>query len=262
MVSYVCVGYGKKIKLKEAKMPFNLKKEVSIILPTYNEEGNIEKLVTALRKSFKDVNYEIVILDDNSKDRTPGIIDKLAKKGDVLAIHRYDKKGYFSAYQDAIAMSNGEFVLTMDSDMSHPPETARKFLEFKKDYDIVSGSRYMKGGGMEAPFSRKYGSMYLNKLCAIIIGINLTDIAGDFHLMKKKKFIDLEFKYKPVFGEFDFELLYRAEKKRLKILEIPFIYKFREEGESSMGSGASDALKLMKFAFAYVKMALRLRFLG
>ncbi len=263
MVNYVCVGYGgKKKKLSKLEKPFNIKKEVSIILPTYNEEENIKKLIEQLRKEFKEINYEIVILDDNSKDNTPKIIDELAKNKDVLAIHRYGKKGYFSAYQDAIFMANGMYVLTMDSDLSHPPKTAHEFLKYKDKYDIVSGSRYMKGGGMKAPFSRKYGSLWLNKICALIIGLNLTDIAGDFHLIRKSKFLELEFKYLPVFGEFDFELLYRATKKGFSIKEIPFTYKFREEGESAMGSGANDAFKLMKFAWAYVKMALRLRFKG
>lgn len=258
----MCVGYRKRIKLMELKKPFKIKKEVSIILPTYNEEKNIQILVEQLRKEFEGVDYEIVILDDNSKDKTPGIIDELAKKGDLFAIHRYEKKGYFSAYQDAIFMANGNYVITMDSDLSHPPAIAREFLKYKNKYDIVSGSRYMKDGGIEAPFSRKYGSMFLNKVCALIIGLKLTDIAGDFHLMKRNKFLELEFKYNPVFGEFDFELLYRAAQRGFSVKEIPFVYKFREEGESAMGMGANDALKLVKFAWAYFKMALKLRFMG
>jgi len=262
MVNYVCVGYNKKKILDKLKRPLKVNKEVSIILPTYNEEKNIEKLVQELRKEFKKIDYEIVILDDNSKDKTPAITDKLSEKGDVLAIHRYGKKGYFSAYQDAIFMANGKYIITMDSDLSHPPEIAREFLKYKNDYDIISGSRYMKGGRIEAPFSRKYGSMFLNKFCAWILGLKLTDIAGDFHLMEKDKFMELEFKYNPVFGEFDFELLYRATQKGFSIKEIPFFYKFREEGESAMGMGANDALKLAKFAWAYIKMALKLRFKG
>ena len=262
MANYICIGYNKKKTFDRLNKPFKIKKEVSIILPTYNEEKNIKKLVEELRKEFKKIEYEIVILDDNSKDKTPEIIDKLAKKGDVLAIHRYGKKGYFSAYQDAIFMANGEYVLTMDSDLSHPPKIARGFLNHKDNFDIVSGSRYMKGAGMVAPFSRKYGSSFLNKICAAVIGLRLTDIAGDFHLIRKDKFMELEFRYAPVFGEFDFELLHRAVQKGFKIKEIPFVYKFREEGESAMGSGANDALKLVKFAWAYFKMALKLRFKG
>ena len=115
---------------------------------------------------------------------------------------------------------------------------------------------------MKAPFLRKFGSEGLNYVCAKIIGLKETDIAGEFHLMKKSKFKKIKFKYQPVFGEFDFEWLYRAKKKGFTVKEIPFTYKFRDKGESAMGSGAADAKKLAKFAFAYLKMAFRLRFKG
>jgi len=262
MVKYICLSGKKRKNLSEAKSPFNRSVEVSIILPTYNEEKNIGEIVKQLREQFKGESYEIVILDDNSKDKTPKIIDKLAEKSDILAIHRYDKKGYWSAYQDAISLSHGKYILTMDSDLSHPPKTAFFLYQNRKKADIISGSRYMKSGGMEAPFFRKYGSEWLNKVCAIIAGLPYTDIAGDFHVMEKSKFNKLKFRYTPVFGEFDFEWLYRAKKLGFSNLEIPFTYKFREEGESAMGSGGADALKLMKFALAYVKMALKLRFIG
>lgn len=262
MVNYTCLGYNKKIEFDNIKKVFKKRKEVSIILPTYNEEKNIENLVDKLRKEFKGINFEIVIVDDNSKDKTPKIIDELAKKGNLMALHRLTERGYFSAYLDGITIANGKYIITMDSDFSHPPKIAREFLKYKNKYDIVSGSRYMKGGEMDAPFFRKYGSTFLNKLCAFILGLNITDIAGDFHLMKKQKFNELEFKYKPAFGEFDFEWLYRANKKGFTIKEIPFRYNFREEGESAMGGGAAEAISLMKFALAYIKMALKLRFIG
>lgn len=262
MVRYVCLSGKKKKTLFEAKSPFNKSVEVSIILPTYNEEKNIDEMVKRLREQFKEESYEIVILDDNSKDKTPQIIDKLAEKSDILAIHRYDKKGYWSAYQDAIALSHGKYILTMDSDLSHPPKTAFLLYQNRKKTDIVTGSRYMKEGRMEAPFFRKYGSEGLSKVCAIIAGLPYTDIAGDFHIMEKSKFNKLKFRYAPAFGEFDFEWLFRAKKLGFSNLEIPFTYKFREEGESAMGSGSADVLKLAKFALSYIKMALKLRFLG
>mgnify|MGYP001569389853 CR=1 FL=1 len=262
MVNYICVSGKKKKTIFSPNSPFPRKVEVSIILPTYNEEANIAEIVKQLREQFKGESYEIVILDDNSKDKTPQIIDKLASKSDVLAVHRYDKKGYWSAYQDAISLSHGKYILTMDSDLSHPPKTARQLFDNKDKADIISGSRYMKEGGMMAPFFRKYGSEWLNKVCAIIAGLPYTDIAGDFHIMEKSKFNKLKFRYTPVFGEFDFEWLYRAKKLGFSNLEIPFTYKFREEGESAMGSGGADALKLAKFALAYLKMASKLRFMG
>ncbi|MEK6854755.1 MAG: glycosyltransferase [Nanoarchaeota archaeon] len=262
MAKYICIGYKKKKTLKEPKEPFNIKKEVSIILPTYNEEKNIGRLIKELRKEFKKESYEIVILDDNSKDRTPRIIDKEAKKGNLLAIHRYEKRGYFSAYQDAISMANGKYVLLMDADFSHLPETAKKLFDLRNKSNIISASRYTKGGVMNAPFLRKYGSMFLNHLGIFIIGLKQTDATNEFLIIEKNKFKEMEFRYKAVFGEFDFELLYRAKQKKLSVLEIPCVYVYRKEGSSAMGTGISDALKLMKFASAYIKMALKIRFYG
>tara|TARA_Y100000310_G_scaffold330908_1_gene403492 strand:+ start:7433 stop:8221 length:789 start_codon:yes stop_codon:yes gene_type:complete len=262
MIKYICKIKNKSKTLSSPSPPFNLKKQVSIILPTYNEEGNIESLVKALEKEFKDTNYEIVILDDNSSDKTPKIIDKLTKNHPVLAIHRYGKKGYFSAYQDAIAMANGEYVLLMDADFSHKPETARTLFNLRNQADIISASRYLRNKDMQAPFLRKYGSMFLNNLCRFIIGLKQTDITNEFLLIKKSNFQKLKFRYEAAFGEFDFELLYRAKQLSLSVKEIPSTYLYRQEGESAMGTGVDDALTLTKFALNYVKMALRIRFRG
>lgn len=256
MVKYKCISYGKKKIINEPKRCFNTKKEISIIIPTYNEEDNILRLVKAINENLN-IDYkgrfEIVVVDDDSKDKTPKIIDELSKNSNVLAVHRYGKKGIFSAIQDGIAIANGVFVLTMDADFSHPPVMIPELLKLRKDYDVVVGSRFTRGGGMDAPFLRKYGSMMINKICALIMGIKIDDVAGGFHIMKREEFLEIPFKYDTIFGEFDFELFYRAMKKGLRIKEVPFIYKFREEGNSKMGN-------LSTYATAYFKRAFQLRF--
>jgi dolichol-phosphate mannosyltransferase len=262
MVSYICLQGKKKKTLTSPKPPFNKKPEVSIILPTYNEEENIEETTSQLRSLFKNESYEIVILDDNSKDKTPQIINRLALKGDVLAIHRKDKKGYWSAYQDAIALCHGKYILTMDADLSHPPKTAFALYKNRKEADIITASRFMKGGGMQAPFTRKFGSMFLNHFGKIVMSLPYTDISGDFHIMEKAKFNKIKFRYEHAFGDFDFEWLYRSKKLGFTNKDVPFTYIFREEGESAMGSGMKDAIKLLSFAWSYMKMAMKLRFKG
>jgi dolichol-phosphate mannosyltransferase len=262
MIKYICLSGKKKKTLTKPEKPFNLKKEVSIILPTYNEEKNIAPLVYELKKQFSQIKYEVVILDDNSSDKTPQIIDNLAKKANVLAIHRYGKKGYFSAYQDAISMSNGEYFIMMDADFSHSPKLAKTLYEKRKLANIISASRYMPQGKMKAPFLRKYGSMFLNHLGIFIIGLKQTDATNEFIIMKKADFKKIKFKYQPVFGEFYFELLYRAKKIGMKVKEIPCKYVYRTEGDSAMGTSLSDARNLMNFSLNYIKMALKIRFHG
>jgi len=256
MQNYACRGYKKSIKSDEIKKFFKIKKKISIVIPTYNEEENIEKTTGEIKKAMASTgygeNYEIVVVDDNSRDKTPSIIDDLAKKGDFIALHRYNKRGIFSAILDGIKAANGEFILMMGADLSHPPEIIPEMLRHMWDYDIVSGSRYIEGGGMNAPFLRKWGSFYLNKICAFIIGLNIRDITGVFHLMKKEKFMKLKFEYRAVFGELDFEFFKRALENGFSIKEVPFVYKFRKSGKSKMEG-------VFKVACIYLKRAIQLR---
>lgn len=235
------------------------KREISVILPTYNEEGNIELLVKEIKKELRGINFEVIIVDDNSKDKTAEIIDNLAGKN-IIALHRYGKKGLFSAFLDGIFISNGKYIITMDSDFNHPPKIIKEFLKYKEKYDIVSGSRFVEGGRMQANFLRKYGSILVNRVCSFVMGLKIKDVADDFQLMNKEKFNQIRFKYKPVFGEWNFELLYRAVKMGFKIKEIPYVLKARKGGASKMGG--SKLIGLIKYALIYFKRAFQLRFEG
>ena len=79
----------------------------------------------------------------------------------------------------------------MDFDFSHPPKIIHDFLKYRGEYDIVSGSRFIEGSGIEAPFFRKYGTIILNKVCNFIMGIKVKDATGGFHLIRKSKFVFL-----------------------------------------------------------------------
>ncbi|MBU0628885.1 MAG: glycosyltransferase [Nanoarchaeota archaeon] len=228
------------------------KRDISIIFPTYNEERNVGRLIQALKSELEGENFEIIVVDDDSKDKTPQLMDDNAGER-VIALHRFGKRGIFSAFLDGIKISNGEYIVIMDADFSHPPKLIKEFLKYKGDYDIVSGSRFLKGAGIEAPFFRKYGTTLLNKVCNFIMGIKVKDATGGFHLIRKSKFEELKFKYSTIWGEFDLELFYRAVKKGFKIKEVPFVYKFRLEGHSKSEN-------LLKYAYVYVKRAIQLRF--
>lgn len=259
MIHYRCFGYGIKKEMAIIKKCFNIKKDLSVVIPTYNEAGNIKKLIDSIKKELNGIDYEIVIVDDNSKDRTPEIIDELSKRERVLAVHRLGIRGIFSAIKDGIKISNGKYIVTMDSDFSHPPKVIPELWKYREDYDIISGSRFTKRGDMKAPISRKYGSLLINWVCAAILGIKEKDIAGGFHLMKRKTFERINPQLDAVFGEFDFEIFYKAKKLGFKIKEIPFTYNFREEGESKMGGSAPELFGLLKYAWIYFKRAIELR---
>ncbi|NQV08590.1 glycosyltransferase, partial [Candidatus Woesearchaeota archaeon] len=226
---------------------------VSIILPTYNEEGNIERLINKISKILGNQKYEIVIVDDDSRDKTSEIINKHSKSSKVVGVHRYGKRGIFSAILDGVKACSGEFIMIMDSDFSHPPELIPYLISYSNEYDVVSGSRFLRRSGIEAPFLRKYGTIMLNIFCKIILGLKPKDLTGGFHIIKKDKFNQLNFKYKTIWGEFDMEFFWRASQKKFTIKEVPFIYKFREEG-------TSKSENLLKYGYIYAKRALQLRF--
>lgn len=256
MKNYTCKGYEKAIESDEINRFFKIEKKISIVIPTYNEEENIAKTVGEIEKAMNTTeykgDYEVLVVDDNSKDKTPFIIDNLARKGNFIALHRNNKRGILSAIIDGVKAANGEFVLMMGADLSHPPEKIPEMLKYMKEFDIISGSRYIAEGGMDAPFLRKWGSFYLNKICAMIIGLKFKDITGVFHLMKKENFLKIKFKHDAVFGEFDFEFFKRALENGFSIKEIPFVYKFREEGDSKMKN-------VFRIGRIYLKRAIELR---
>ncbi len=254
MVRYDITNGGKK-KSYTAPEQLKGKRLVSVILPTFNEEGNIVRLCDRLSSALKKYDYEIVVVDDNSKDRTPQLMDKLAKSARIVAIHRFDKRGIFSAIRDGAIFARGEFIVIMDADFSHPPEKVAEMLQHK-NFDMVSGSRFMRGGGVEAPANRKFTTVLLNLVIRIIMLMPYHDLTGGFHLINKEKFQKMRFKYQATWGEFDLELFFLAHRQRWRIKEIPFIYKFREEGESK---SADTPFKFVMYGVHYFLRAVNLR---
>lgn len=261
MKNYICLGYGKKYEFNEIKKPFKINKKLSVIIPTYNEEENIEGIVNEvinnLRKTKFKNNYEIVVLDDDSKDKTPQIIDGLSKKDNFIALHRYGKRGLFSAVNDGIAIANGEYVLTMDADFSHPPKIIPEMLCGVEKYDAVVASRYIKGGGVQGVNAmRRLGSVALNWMCIFIAGLGVSDFGGQFRSFNKNKYSQIKFRYDSSFGEYGIELFFRAKQLGFKIKEVPFVYEFREKGNSKMGT----LKKLPALGLRYLGTSLKLRF--
>jgi len=253
MANYKCVCKKKTCNFKKIKHCTNQRKYISVIAPTYNEKENIKRLTIAVSKVLAGKNFEIVIIDDNSRDGTAEIIDKLAKKREVVALHRYGISNIFSAIQDGIKLSRGENIVIMDSDFSHPPAIIPELLKYINEYDIVSASRFIRGSNIKAPFARKYATIGLNFVVRLILGLKQKDLTGGFHAIRKEAFNKLKFKYPAIWGEFDMELFHQANKNNLKIKEIPFTYNFRKEGKSKSKS-------LLKYGLVYLTRAVQLRF--
>ena len=136
MKSYKLVCGESTEELDVLNPPVSSRSGISVIIATLNEEGCLPELVTQLVLVLEQVtrfsNYEIIVVDDDSKDQTPMIMDAFAKNGKFLAIHRYGKRNLFSAIRDGISMASYSKVLTMDADLSHRPVELKKNIKLLK----------------------------------------------------------------------------------------------------------------------------------
>ena len=139
-------------------------RSLSIVIPTYNESKNIVKILDSLRLALtREMNAEIIVVDDNSPDGTSKTVEEYAKNSknhdySIQIIRRENKRGLSSAIVTGIEHAKGDAVVVMDSDLSHPPQTIPQMIEElqNSDCDIVVASRYVKGGSVSGwPFKRK-----------------------------------------------------------------------------------------------------------
>ncbi|MBN2015327.1 polyprenol monophosphomannose synthase [Candidatus Dojkabacteria bacterium] len=221
-------------------------KKLAICIPTYNEKENIERLVKAIEDVVVDIQISttIIIIDDNSPDGTGKIADKLVEriKGNnfkIEVIHRKGKLGLASAYINAFKKAvskNYDYILSMDADFSHKPEYIPEFIKLIEEYDLVIGSRNVKGGKVEnwnllRKFISKGGSLYSR----IILGVNIKDFTGGFNMFRRQVLEDINLdSIKSEGYSFQIEMKYRTVKKGFKIIETPIIFPDREYGKAKM----------------------------
>lgn len=218
---------------------------VWLVLPTYNEAENIETVVRKADSVLDESGYHdrrILIVDDSSPDGTGAIADRLAEELESVAVvHRTSKEGLGRAYLNgfAVALEGGaEYVLEMDSDLSHDPNDLPRLLEAARDADLVLGSRYVPGGGVVdwGPLRRllsRGGSLYART----ILGLKIRDLTGGFKCFRRATLeaIDLPSVRSEGYA-FQIELTYRAIKRSLRVKEIPITFRERTAGQSKMSA--------------------------
>lgn len=229
--------------------------EVSIILPTYNESGNIIKLIETIREQLqaKKISNEVIVIDDDSPDKTGLLAQKyFSTTPDVRVIVRKNDRGLASAIRKGIESAVGDIVVVMDTDFNHDPEVVPKLVEKCHQFDLVIGSRFIKGGGM-ANKTREILSYLFNILVRIILGSPVHDNLSGFFAMKRKKLELLDFdKIFWGYGDYFIRLIYLAKLQANTFAEVPSFYKDREYGASK-----SQFLNMFK---EYLSATLDLRF--
>jgi len=210
--------------------------KLSLVIPTYNEKENIQKLIKKIQKEFKEnnINGEIIIVDDNSPDGTGNILEELKKKQKNLkVIHRSGKFGLSSAVLEGWKTADGEVLGVMDADLSHPPEKIKELFETirKGKADFTIGSRYIKGGKIEGwNLKRKLMSKTATLLSRVYTKVK--DPMTGFFMIKKEviKNVDLN----PKGFKILLEIIIKGKYKNIK--EIPITFINRMEGKSKAGT--------------------------
>jgi len=212
-----------------------------IIIPTYNEIGNIEnlsqKIFSALPKTH------ILVIDDNSPDGTGKLAEKLARQdGRIRVIHRPIKSGLGSAYIQGFKYAlkhNYDFVFEMDGDLSHSPEYLPDFLRQAPEYSLILGSRYIKGGGTTNwEIRRRFISSAANLYARIMLSLPYRDLTGGFKCYSRQLLENLGLD--SIISEgyvFQIETTLRAHRKGYRIQEIPIVFKGRRKGKSKISRG-------------------------
>lgn len=222
-----------------------------VIIPTYNEKENIEKIIRAVFALEK--RFHILVIDDGSPDGTAGIVKGLMQgefSGRLFIIERSGKLGLGTAYIAGFkyALSHGyDYIFEMDADFSHAPEDLPRLYEacHRDGYDVAIGSRYISGVNVvNWPIGRVLMSYFASKYVRFITGMKICDTTAGFKCYRRKvlETIDLDrIRFKGY--AFQIEMKYTAYKKGYKIKEVPVVFVNRREGVSKMSGGIfSEAL--------------------
>lgn len=221
-----------------------LAQKYSIILPTYNEKDNLPYVIYMIIKELKkkDIDFEIILVDDNSEDKTADVYRKLQSiftEEKLLLIERKKKLGLGSAYMDALKIVSGNFVIIMDSDLSHHPKYIYDFIKKQKETncDIVTGTRYNKQGGISGwTFKRVIISRVANFLSQFLLFTNLTDLTGSFRLYRTDVLREVIQFVQGHGYVFQMEVIIRANKLGKKIEEVGYVFVDRMFGQSKLSS--------------------------
>lgn len=210
------------------------------MVPTYNESGNIDKLITEILGQGKDVG--VVVVDDDSPDGTWKIVEDYSKRDPrVHLIRRIGRRGRGSAGIEGFqyAVKQGvEFIIEMDADFSHKPSYISGFLKEMKDCDLLIGSRMVKGGGEtgRGPL-RQWITKVANLYIRLVLGLPYKDATSGYRVFRREvlEAIDLNdiMSTGPSIVQ---EVLYKAHKKRFRIKEVPIIFEDRTVGQSTFNT--------------------------
>ena len=211
--------------------------QLAVLVPTYMEAKTLPKLIERLEEVLRDIDFEVIVIDDNSPDGTADIAEALfGKFGNIRVIRRPGKLGLGSAVVDGLVAARAKLIAVMDADLQHPPEVLPKVLEkLRSGCDVVVASRYVKGGGVEGlSLWRRILSRGATVLAHISLpraGCVADPLSGYFAF---KRDVVHGIKLNPVGYKVLLEVL--AKGRYTKVCEVPYKFQRRAEGRSKLGT--------------------------
>jgi len=210
--------------------------DITLVIPTFNEAGNMPILVAKIFEEFKKSNLDgyVIVVDDDSPDQTWKVAEDLRDTYPKLQVlRRQDKRGLSSAVLDGFAMADTDIIGVIDADLSHPPEKIAELVApiINGEADFTLGSRYIDQGGTENwPLKRRISSKVAT--LAVVGLTSVKDPMSGFFFLKKDLIDNVELS--PKGFKIGLEILVRSKCKKVK--EIPFVFRDREYGESKLSS--------------------------
>lgn len=211
-----------------------------IVVPTYNESGNIKDLIGSIRSEVSKTKIDILIVDSASPDGTANIVRDLQKIDNTLhLIVQKAKLGLGNAYLEGMHWAlerDYDFLITMDADLSHHPRYINQLLTEIESCDLVVGSRYIRSGELKNwPFIRRLLSWFANWYARTISGLPFCDLTSGFQCFKTS--LLRKILQHPISTDgyaFLIELKFLAVVEQAECIEIPIIFTNRTQGESKI----------------------------
>ncbi len=216
--------------------------KISVIIPTFNEVDNVEKLISSISLAIKNFDFEIVFVDDDSPDGTADKVKTISKSNNrIRCIHRIGRKGLSSAVIEGALSCSSEFIAVMDGDLQHDESKLPLMINKieKEKLDIVVASRFFEGGDANIlSFHRKTASKIANSISRLVTGVSLTDPMSGYFITRKEIF---ENNAKNLYAR-GFKILldiFATSNAKLKFAEIGFKFKERNTGVSKMNASVA-----------------------
>ncbi|WP_165321381.1 glycosyltransferase [Rhizorhabdus phycosphaerae] len=225
--------------------------DVSLVIPTYNEKANIAPLVEAVRSALGDIPWEIIIVDDDSPDQTFAEVSRLAREEPRLrCLRRVGRRGLSSAVIEGALVANGSAIAVMDADFQHDERILKQMYEklTSTGADIVVATRYAEGGGIgEWDATRAKMSDFATRMAGMLVGNQTSDPMSGFFMVRREIFASVIYDLSQQGYKILLDII-SSSHTPLKIEEVPYVFRARQEGESKI-----SVMVLAQFLFLIIE---------